>query len=101
MDRQMSPLCTTQWFMNYVAETWWSGLLIDILLDSWYCEDDECFIAWAFGKVSNTIKYCTCMGFSAHTQAHTYIVDYLPRQDARPWTWRVGGGGGCGGCAGR
>lgn len=65
--------------MNHTAvyelcETWWSWLLIDILLDLAYCEDDECFIAWAFGKVSNTIKYCTCTGFSAYKHTSTHIM---------------------------
>lgn len=28
-----------------------------------------------------------------NTQAHTYNVGYHPTQEARPWTWRVGGWG--------
>lgn len=80
-----------------LCETWWSWLLIDILLDSAYCEDDECFIAWTFGRVSNTIRYCTCTGFSAHTHIMLVIIRHRRQGPGLGEGWM----GGCGGYAGR
>lgn len=58
-------------------------MLIDILLILVYSEDNECFIAEALGKVNNTQLNIALI--CAHTQVYTYIVDYLPWQEARPW----------------
>lgn len=45
LDRKMDSLWTIQRFMNYVAESWWSCMMIDILLASVCSGDNECFIA--------------------------------------------------------
>lgn len=42
---RMGSLCTIQWFMNYVAECWWSCMMTGIFLASLYSGDNECFIA--------------------------------------------------------
>lgn len=84
-DRKRGSLCTVHCFMGYVAECWWSYMMIGILLASLYGVDNECFIAPsmnpALRKVSHRqLNIAHALAFiHQHTRksARTYIHCWL------------------------